>query len=214
MDNPKSLSGELENRLKDFHRYYISYCRAYNETQWELEEIGLLIKTFEHSSYNIIKLNESLYRYAETSINTLFWLKEKEYPFVHSFLREWRNESHHKAKIDFKLYELDFHVNGETFNFVYDYYVYPTLIHTERMNKKIKEYFGDEHIVTDATVAGLLKNHHDYMLGVFSTEEKNMSSEMPEKYSINANINKRLYSGSGNKYISNDEFWNKRLDNS
>lgn len=214
------LASELENRLKKYHRYYISYCRAYNEIQWELEEIRLLLLTAEHSNYNKLKLNESLYRYAETSINTLFWIFGKvgkdgpTFPFVHCFLREWRNECHHVGMIDFELYDIAFDVNGKKHNYKMNYYVYPMLNKIENINKKIVNYFGDKHIGTDATVAGLLKYHHDYMLKVFSDKRNETNSEMPNRMNIGQDELGAFFGPSHKKYIPNDEFWTKGLDNS
>ena len=208
-NNPKLLPAELENKRRDFYRYYHSYIRSYHEISWELEEIRLLLLTHEHSDYNTRKLNEVLYRYAESSINTLFWIfgDKKDFPFVHWFLREWRNEYHHKTKIDFQLYDVGFHVDGEQLTYTDDYYIVQ-MLSTERIKKKVEEYFGTAHLATNATVAGLIKNHHTYMLDVFSGAQGDMKKDMPNQFLVSANINKRLLTGGTYKtFISDEEFW-------
>jgi hypothetical protein len=211
-EKPKYLPDELEKKRRDFYRYYHSYIRAYHEIKWELEEIRLLLLTHEHSDYNTWKLNEVLYRYAESSINTLFWIfgnDNTNFPFVHWFLRQWRNENHHKTKIDFQLYDIGFHINGEQLTYTDDYYIV-SVLSTERIKNKVEEYFGTAHLATNATVAGLIKNHHTYMLDVFSGVESNMKKDMPNQFLVSTNINKRLLTGGTYKtFISDDEFWKK-----
>ena len=174
----------------------------------------LLLLTHEHSDYNTRKLNEVLYRYAESSINTLFWIfgDKKKFPFVHWFLREWRNEYHHKTKIDFQLYDFGFHVDGKRLTYTDDYYIV-SVLSTERIKNKVEEYFGTAHLATNATVAGLIKNHHAYMLDVFNGVESDMKKDMPNQFLVSANINKRLLTGGTYKtFISDDEFWKKVRD--
>ena len=87
------------------------------------------------------------------------------------------------------------------------------MLSTERIKNKVEEYFGTAYLATNATVAGLIKNHHAYMLDVFNGVESDMKKDMPNQFLVSANINKRLLTGGTYKtFISDDEFWKKVRD--
>lgn len=213
MDNeekPKYLDHKLETKRRLLFRYFHAYNRAYHEILWELEEISMLVRTLEHSDYNMWMLNEALYKYAESSISALNWLFEdfKDYPFVHQFLREWRNEYHHQAKVDFHLYDVRFHVNGESHIYYSDYFVIPIAIHSERLKKLLFKWFGSDKIATNASVNGLVKHHHIYMLSSFQKFENEMNKTMPKKYLVhNQQSMRSLGGGTYEQLLTEDEFW-------
>jgi hypothetical protein len=212
----KRLSHDIESNRKLFYRYYHAYSRAYHDIQWELEEIRLLLLNHEHSDPNTWKLNESLYRYAESSINTLWWFNKKlkkriEFPFVHKFLREWRNENHHAKKTDFKLSDLSTALNGDRVPRRANYYVI-NVFSCDKLKAVLKEHFGGDVPVTDATVAGLVKNHHDFMVEEFTKFQTDMERDMPENYMIGSNVINmvQLHLGNFDQLISEEDFWGSK----
>ena len=212
----KRLSCDIESNRKFFYRYYHAYSRAYHDIQWELEEIRLLLLNYEHGDTSTWRLNECLYRYAESSINTLWWLEKQskaksEFPFVHKFLREWRNEYHHAKKTDFKLSDLSFGLDGDVVQREANYYVI-ILFSCDKLKAVLKNHFGRDRPVTDATLAGLVKNHHDFMVKEFTKFKTDMENEMPEKYRIGSNIinTTRLYEGQIDQLILEEEFWSSK----
>jgi hypothetical protein len=209
-EKPKLLDHELESKRKLFFRYFHAYKKAYHETLWQLEEVSLLINNLEHSNHNMWMLNEALYKYAESSISALYWLRGdvKDHPFVHQFLREWRNDYHHQAKVDYQLYDFSFHLDEEKHSYSDDYFVIPMVSSSGRMKKLLKKWFGSERIATDATVSGLVVHHHGYMLEVFQGYERDMQRDMPEKYLIHNSQQKGSFGGAKyEQFFPESEFW-------
>ncbi len=209
-DKPKFLDPELSSRRELFFRYFHSYNKTYHETLWQLEEVRLLVRVLHHSKHNMWVLNESLYRYAESSISALNWLDSgaKDYPFVHRFLREWRNEYHHNGKSDFYFCDFVFHVGEEAYELTDDYFVYPMIASSERITKLLREHFGTERVATDATVYGLVAHHHAYIKSLFRQYERQLQSEMPRTFLVHNDQSKRALVGSRFKqFLSESEFW-------
>lgn len=204
------LDHKLDSKRKLFFRYFLSYSRSHHIMCWEIKEADLLLKAHELSSYIVWKLNEELYRYSESSISALNWLypERKDHPFVHQYLRAWRNEWQHESKQDFRLCDIDFEINGERQNYQNNFYA--KAIFSERIKNVLRKQFGTEFVATNATIGGLILYHHIYMMSAFSGFEENMNKEMPSKYLISSNIHKTSISVGGKyeKLYSEDEFWN------
>lgn len=216
MDNaekPKLLGHELDTKRNLFIRYFHAYNRSYYEILWQLEEVSLLVRTFQHSTYNMWMLNEALYKYAESSISALNWLFKdfNDYPFAHQFLREWRNEYHHQSKVDFGLYDISFQVNGEPHSYSNEYFVIPIAIgYSGRLKNLLKKWFGSDKIATNATVNGLVRHHHQYMMSSFQKYEMEMQKSMPKEYLVlNQQSKKSLGGGTYEHFLSEDEFWSQ-----
>ena len=213
MDNeekPKNLDPKFAEERKLFFRYYHSYMECYYETEWQLEESRLLIKTGNHTQYNVWRLNQSLYSYAESSISALFWICGEgiEHPFVHQFLRRWRNKYHHHSKVDLGVYDFSFTVDDETNTLENDYYIIPNITSNKLLRGWLEEWFPGENIATDATVSGLVNHHHNYMMNTFREKESQMAEAMPAKYLVQMAIEKRLLGGGRyTRFIPEDEFW-------
>jgi len=209
-DKPKLLDHELAQKNELFFRYFHIYNKTYHETSWQLEEVRLLLKVRQHSNHNMWMLNEALYRYTESSISALNWLQPevKERPFVHKFLREWRNENHHQGKYDFYLCDFIFHIGEDRHELMDDYFIFPMTTLSKRLKKLIAEQFGTEKIATNATVHGMVATHHAYMASVFHQYEQQLQSEMPKKYLVHNSQSKRsLGGGKYEQYFPEIDFW-------
>lgn len=213
MDNtvkPKPLDYDLITKRELLFRCFHAYSRAYHDMLWQLDEVSLLIKTARHSEYNTWMLNEALYKYSETSIAALNWLLggTKNHPFVHQFLRMWRNEYHHQSIVDFQLFDMRIQVNGEPHNCDNEYLVLPIVIQSERLKKLLKDWFACEGVATNATVNGLVKHHHIFMLSSFKKFENDMQHGMPKEYLTSGGLFKSSYGGGKYEiFINEDEFW-------
>jgi len=210
-ESPKYLDCKLETDRKLFFRYFHSYKRAYHDLFWVLDECAMLIRNHEYTSYNDWQLNETLFNYAETLISTLNWLfreKKKDYPFVHQFLREWRNEYHHQSKNDFIIYDFKIQIDDTPYTFSNDFFVLPVISLTGRLKQLMEKWFDSENIATNATVNGLVKHHHYFMLKSLTDYENGLREKMPQKFLVSSLIYKRFMGGGKfSKFFSEDEFW-------
>jgi|TARA_B110000037_G_scaffold87871_1_gene104159 hypothetical protein len=214
LESPKYLNHKLRTEISLFLRYFHSYKRAYHDLQWEIDEASLLLKIGLNGTYNIWKFNETLYKYAESSISCLYWLygdEKMEYPFVHQFLREWRNEYHHNAKNDFVVYDFSFNVEDKRYSFKDNFYVFPITLFSDRLKKLMNKWFKSEKIVTNASVNGLVEYHHAFMLDSMSKFQEEMNKKMPEKYLINTqSLSRLLGGGSYTRLITENDFWEQK----
>jgi len=173
-----------------------------------------LLRNNFHDDYNTWKLNDSFYKYSEASIGALFWIfgKNKKYPFAHQFLRLWRNEYHHQSKVDLQLYDFVFTIDKNSTKLKNDYFIIPNVNFNESLKRLVERYFKGDKIVTDATLAGLIKNHHIYMLGVFDNKEAELVKKMPSRFLIQGNTKKRLFTGETyTRFVSDDDFWRQTI---
>lgn len=206
---------EIAKKYTSFRRYLLAYKRAYHNLLWELEENEILLRFRDATEYNEWQLNEALYRYAESSISALCWLfPEKknldDFPFVHQFLREWRNINHHEERYDFSPYDVSAHVNGQKHEFSLGYYIFPFIELNKRLNKLIKKQFTSLRVATDATVSGLVLHHHTYMKQVFVEYEGNLKKDNPtvKIFLKNRSVYNSISGGSYNILVGEDDFWN------
>ena len=209
---PKFLDPKLDDERRLLFRYLHSYLESHNDICWQIQECNLLLKNHCHDDYNTWKLNDSLYKYAEASIGALFWIcgDEKKHPFAHHFLRLWRNKYHHDSKVDLQLYDFVFTVEGKSSELKNDYFISPNVNFNESLKNLVKDLFKGENVVTDATIAGLIKNHHVYMLGVFGNKEVELANKMPGQFLIHGHIKKRLRMGETyTRFVSDDDFWSQ-----
>ncbi len=213
-ETPKFLNPELDNERRLLFRYFHSYIESHNCINWQLQECKLLLRNNCHDDYNTWKLNDSLYKYSEASIGALFWMcgKDKKHPFVHQFLRLWRNKYHHQSKVDLQLYDFVFTIEEKTTELKNDYFIIPNVNFNESLKRLVKNYFKGEKIVTNATIDGLIKNHHTYMLSVFGNKEVELANKMPSRFLIQGSTKKRLLMGEAyTRFLSDDDFWGHNI---
>lgn len=207
---PTVLDVNLKKRLDLLRRYWLAYKRAHHALLWEIEENQILLQFHECRRFNTWQLNEALYRYAESSISALYWLfsDNKDFPFVHKFLREWRNGNQHDERIDFNLNERSFQFNKKKYDLPLGYNVLPVFELNGRLKKVVKARFNSDRIATDATLLGLVKNHHIFMVKKFNEYEKNLNKELPKKYlqSIYQD-HAQIHGGIFDDFVSENDFW-------
>jgi|GEM_PF-4447766 len=206
------LEHGVHNKRDLLQRYWLTYKRAHHALLWEVEESKILLRYNMCSKYNTWQLNEALYRYAETSINALFWLfpdkKWKEYPFVHKLLREWRNINHHDGRSDFVLYYVGFLVEGKQYRLPLEYNILPIIVLNGKLKKIVEEQFPEEQIATDATVADFIDHHHAYMQQMFIDYELILKKELPEKFlEISSQSQCSLGGGTYTRFVPKESFW-------
>ena len=209
---PTMLDADLKKKLDLLRRYWLAYKRAHHNLLWEIEENQTLLKFHECTKFNTWQLNEALYRYAESSISALYWLfpdmKYSEYPFVHKFLREWRNSNQHDERTDFYLNEASFLFDEKKHNLSLGYNMLPVFELNGRLKKTVKSQFNSDRVATDATLLGLIKYHHIFMVQKFNEYETKLNKELPKKYLQSIIENHRLMAGGVfDKFVAEDSFW-------
>lgn len=212
------LDPETEKKLNLLQRYWLTYKRAYHTLLGELEENEILLKFGKCTEYNTWQLNEALYRYAESSISALYNLypEKKEFPFVHQFLREWRNENHHKERFDFYISKIGFYINGKRYELPLGYNILHVITFNKRLKKLTEKQFSsqniDRDIATNATIGGLISHHHIYMQGMFSNYDTDLKKELPEEIQIRYPIYyEQMRGGSYSRFLSERDFWDGKI---
>ncbi|MFA5986670.1 MAG: hypothetical protein WC819_04980 [Parcubacteria group bacterium] len=214
---PTALDVKLKKKLDLLRRYWFAYKRAHHALLGEIEENQILLQFHECRKFNTWQLNEALYRYAESSISALFWLfpdmKYKDYPFVHKFLRKWRNGNQHDERTDFFLNDGGFQYNNKRHDLPLGYNVLPVFNLNKELKKVVKSQFGSDKIATDATVVELVKNHHIFMVKKFNEYEANLNKELPKKY-LQSIVQEHMtmYGGVHDEFVSEDDFWKGEIN--
>lgn len=74
-EEPIKLSNsEKDNKILEFQRYWISYIKSHIELLWIIKENEIHIRFNVCNKHESYRLKDSLYRYVETSINSLYYL--------------------------------------------------------------------------------------------------------------------------------------------
>ncbi len=209
-NKPNLLHHETAKKLDLLQRYWVTYKRSYHSLLWALEENELLLRFNKCTHYNTQQLNEALYGYTQSSISALCWLKKENkdfpFPFVHKFLREWRNTNHHDERTDFSVNEARFNVKENLHELPLGYNVLPLIVINKKLKKLTKEEFSLETIATDATLRDLVLNHDTYMRSIFSEYDSNL--KLPSRF-LQPSSNPHAIFGGGryDQFISKENFW-------
>jgi hypothetical protein len=232
-ENPSFCPRSEFEKLSFLARYWLVYARAYYALLWAIEENDILLRDGDLENYNVWQLNNTLYQYAEASISAVEFLfpaknkKEKkdryeQFPFVHKFLREWRNCNHHVMLNDFTTYEMEFRVTNELEKrgFPSNYYVLPFFLLNRRLREVVQEHFkldvkSAKTIATDATVSGLVAQHHAYMEHIFKNYKRD---DLPKRGNASERVLLRVRrnifgGGSYERFVPQDEFWSEKREN-
>lgn len=203
-NKPVMLDPKKKEKLDSLRRYWLTYKSAYHTLLWKIEENEMLLRFQGCAIYNTWELNEALYRYAESSISALYWIfpDKKDHPFVHKFLREWRNMNHHDERSDFLINQGKFLINGEPYELPLAY----NIMYHIGLQKIVDAEFSLEKIATDATVSGLVACHHTYMERMFIDYELNL--ELPREFLEISRIYAGFFGGGKyDRFIPKDIFW-------
>lgn len=207
---PAILSAETRKKIDLLRRYWLVYNHAHNNLAWQIKENEMLLKFYNCTEYNSWQLNEALYRYAESSISALFWLYpgQKNVPFVHKFLREWRNINQHTERLDISLSTGIFNVEKKYYELPVEYNIFPVILSNRRLRKVVEDQFSSEKIATDATVSGLVFKHDLYMRRVFACYEAELNEILPPKYLQSSILTHTTFDGGEyTRFIANHDFW-------
>lgn len=193
------MISDPRNELMTMRKIYLDYLRAYHSLTWELEEKHRLVTWRICGEIDVWALNTALLSYMDTSIRSISLLEKidlivsKDRCLAHSFLREWRNLSHHDQIILFEPTEVDIshyeNSNREILSLPATFYTYPVINKMIRVTEKnsglqrfISEFgrkANDDTFHQVSTLMGAIKEHHIFMMNTLSAADKERVSRLP-----------------------------------